>query len=55
MSDIYYDLTPSNLTVEELCACEDEDGFVCTRLPDHTGRHAAGNGDQIISVWSDES
>jgi len=26
----------------------------CTRLPSHTGRHAAGNGVYIIAVWPDE-
>lgn len=24
---------------------------VCTRLPNHTGRHAAGNGDHVVAVW----
>jgi len=26
----------------------------CTRLPGHTGRHAAGNGVYIVAVWPDE-
>jgi len=28
--------------------------FTCTRLPGHTGRHAAGNGAYIIAVWPNE-
>lgn len=27
--------------------------LVCTRLPGHTGRHAAGTGWRIIAVWGD--
>lgn len=25
--------------------------YWCTRPPDHTGRHAASNGAQIVAVW----
>ena len=28
-------------------------GLICTRLPGHTGRHAAGDGDFIVAVWGD--
>jgi hypothetical protein len=27
---------------------------ICTRLPGHMGRHAAGNGVYIVAVWPDE-
>ena len=26
-------------------------GFSCTRRSNHTGRHAAGTGAQIVAVW----
>lgn len=26
-------------------------GYFCTRLEDHTGRHAAGTGFHIVAVW----
>jgi hypothetical protein len=28
-----------------------DDGYVCTREVRHGGNHAAGNGEQIASVW----
>jgi hypothetical protein len=32
--------------------CNAEQDAVCTRIPGHTGRHAAGNGDgYIVAVW----
>lgn len=46
------DNTPSLLPVARLC-CAGWRGFVCTRLPGHTGRHAAGEGDFIVAVWGD--
>ena len=34
--------------------CNAELDAVCTRIPGHTRRHAAGNGEgHIISVWTD--
>lgn len=35
------------------CCAEHPHGLVCTRLPGHTGRHAAGDGDFIVAVWGD--
>ena len=29
--------------------------YVCTRIPDHTGRHAAGTLGQLVAVWGDAS
>ncbi|HEY5514907.1 MAG TPA: hypothetical protein VIK12_01705 [Pengzhenrongella sp.] len=29
--------------------------YVCTRIPDHTGRHAAGMLGQLVAVWGDAS
>ena len=37
------------------CAAEIEDDgglWSCTRITGHTGRHAAGDGDKILAVWS---
>lgn len=31
----------------------DELFAVCTRMKYHTGRHAAGDGDYIVAVWSE--
>ena len=34
--------------------CNDEagaEGWTCTRIPGHTGRHAAGDGEHILAVW----
>lgn len=28
-----------------------DDDWVCTRIPGHTGRHAAGDGEHINAVW----
>ena len=47
------DLTPSLLPVARLCCADQPHGLICTRLPGHTGRHAAGDGDFIVAVWGD--
>lgn len=46
------DLTPSAHTMAPCCGAGWR-GFVCTRLPGHTGRHAAGDGQHIVAVWAD--
>ena len=46
------DLTPSAHTMAPCCGAGWR-GLVCTRLPWHTGRHAAGDGDFIVAVWGD--
>lgn len=28
------------------------DEFYCTRMPDHPGPHIAGDGDEVLAVWS---
>lgn len=35
------------------CRARHEDGWVCTRLRGHTGRHAAGTGEWIRMVWGE--
>lgn len=47
------DLTPSLLPGAHHCCARHPNGCICTRLPGHTGRHAAGTGSHIIVVWSD--
>ena len=47
------DLTPSLLPAARLCCADHPHGLICTRLPGHTGRHAAGDGDFIVAVWGD--
>jgi hypothetical protein len=43
------DFTPN---LGRSCAAQTApDGFVCTRLPGHTGRHAAGDSHHIVAVW----
>lgn len=46
------DLTPSAHTMAPCCGAGWR-GLVCTRLPGHTGRHAAGDGSCIVAVWAD--
>lgn len=46
------DTTPSLLPGSRHC-CAGWRGLICTRLPGHTGRHAAGDGDFIVAVWAD--
>ena len=46
------DLTPSAHTMAPCCGAGWR-GLVCTRLPGHTGRHAAGDGQHIVAVWAD--
>lgn len=45
---VVYDLT----TARQECGTEHPRGVICTRLLGHTGRHAAGDGDLIVAVWS---
>ena len=46
------DLTPSLPPSARLCcAWRHQWGLICTRLPGHTGRHSAGDGDFIFAVW----
>ena len=47
------DLTPSLMPGARHCCAEHPHSLICTRLPGHTGRHAAGDGDFIIAVWGD--
>lgn len=35
----------------EVCWETSTSGYTCTRPPGHTGRHAAGTGQQIVAVW----
>ena len=35
------------------CGATNSRGLICTRLPGHTGRHAAGDGEFIVAVWGD--
>lgn len=47
---------PPDLTGMDWCpATWKRDKYGCTRPPGHLGRHAAGDGDYITAVWSDES
>lgn len=46
------DLTPAPHTMTPCCSAGWR-GLVCTRLPGHTGRHAAGDGQHIVAVWAD--
>ena len=46
------DLTPLLPPGSRHC-CAGWRGLVCTRLPGHTGRHAAGDGQHIVGVWAD--
>jgi len=45
------DLTPG-LSWGAQCTEGNADGYLCTRLRKHTGRHAAGNGERVIAVWA---
>lgn len=45
------DLTGDN---PRICAAANHGMFTCTRHRDHTGRHAAGDGDHIVAVWDDD-
>ena len=48
------DLTPWLLPGARHCnARHHSHGLNCTRLPWHTGRHAAGDGTHIVAVWAD--
>lgn len=48
------DTTLRDTTDMRGCHAEHPAGdLICTRLEDHTGRHAAGNGDHIVAVWDD--
>ena len=47
------DLTPWLPFGEPACGAANSRGLICTRLPGHTGRHAAGDGDFIVAVWGD--
>ena len=48
------DLTPRLLPSARHCrAWHHQWGLICTRRAGHTGRHAAGDGNFIIAVWSD--
>ena len=47
------DLTPWLPFGEPHCGATNSRGLICTRLPGHTGRHAAGDGDFIVAVWGD--
>lgn len=47
---------PPDLTGMDWCpATWKDDEYGCTRLPGHTGRHAAGDGEHITAVWGDRS
>ena len=47
------DLTPWLPFGEPHCGATNSRGLICTRLPGHTGRHAAGDGEFIVAVWGD--
>jgi hypothetical protein len=48
-----YRILPPDLTPDGATWCREFSalGWLCTRAPSHTGRHAAGTGDHIIAVW----
>ena len=47
------DLTPWLPFGEPHCGATNSRGLICTRLPGHTGRHAAGDGEFIVAFWGD--
>lgn len=53
MRGLVPDLTPRGPVTAPLCTSTGPVIGACTRLKDHTGRHAAGAGRYIIAVWSD--
>jgi hypothetical protein len=49
------DPTDSGTPDELLCPWIYENGheeFFCTRVSDHDGPHVAGDGDEVLAVWS---
>lgn len=36
-----------------MCTARHGQDWTCTRIADHTGRHAAGDGEHIVAVWGD--
>lgn len=43
---------PTPNLIGPYCQAQHPEGPVCTRLPLHTGRHAAANGEGfVIAVW----
>ena len=47
------DLTPWRPGAGHCGAWQHPHGLICSRLPGHTGRHAAGDGEFIVAVWGD--
>jgi len=45
------DLIPTIYSPDVACWARDRGGYVCTRLKDHSGRHAAGDGVKTVAVW----
>lgn len=46
------DYTPGGNMATICRATSPRYGYVCTRNPHHTGRHAAGDGLHILAVWA---
>ena len=49
------DLTNQRRWKQKWCAGRHKNEWLCTRRVGHTGRHAAGDGNVIVAVWSDHN